>query len=730
MDCVDDVDPFIGVDGNGNCLCGPYLPLSLVRLGPDTEIPQPTHGYRSRDPIIGFSHTHVSGTGGEGRYGNIRVTPFVGPPRPDPQTYQRKTERAAAGYYGVTLLPEGIEVELTSTPRVGVHRYGFPEKEIGNLLIDAGAVVQMGLRDGVIRGGVSTGGFVEWISGTELVGRGDYKGGWGHPFPYSVYFYARFDQPVSRRSVVRDQEFIDGTWGDGPNSKAIATFSTPNVIELQVGISFVSVANARASVDRESAGKSFDGLRANAREIWDASLSRIKVEGGSREQRTLFYTLFTRLLCMPGDLGIDDEFPNWHSGVRHFSDYYCLWDSVRNANSLISLFDPDLEVAMLNCLLDVADHTGWLPDAWIAGHSAQVQGGSSADILFCEAALKGLPGIDYEKALRQMRKNCEVESPDPRLYGRHLPGWRDRGFVPSDVLNCVSRHLEYSYQDWCIGTLANKLEKRDVAHRYFASARQIWNLWDEDLKCFAPKTPEGNWAAPFDPASCRPDSWNDPYFYEGCSRQWSFNAHHDFAGLVARHGGCGGFVKHLDEFFESADRERPEELEAGLQRWDRYDSKETMLHIPYLYLYAGRPDKTAERVRWAMRKYFDTSRAGLSDNEDMGCQSAFYMCSALGIYPVMGQDLYWLTTPAFTRSEIALGQSGRSLIIEAPKAGHTMAYVQSASLNGKNLNRAWICHAEIAGGATLHFELSAEPTDWATSCPPPSPAGKISPCPS
>lgn len=184
------VDAFIGVDGRGNCLCGPYLPLSLVRLGPDTLIPHSTNGYDGGRPIIRFSHTHVSGTGGGGRYGNIAVTTFVGLPRINVDTFGQEGEMAEPGYYCVTLQPSGVKSELTVTPHVGVHRYTFPKGTDINLLIDVSSVIQT--TDAIHMPGVNTGasigGFVEWLSDCEVVGRGDFRGGWGHEFPYSVYF--------------------------------------------------------------------------------------------------------------------------------------------------------------------------------------------------------------------------------------------------------------------------------------------------------------------------------------------------------------------------------------------------------------------------------------------------------------------------------------------------------------------------------------------------------------
>jgi predicted alpha-1,2-mannosidase len=696
------VDPFIGTDGVGNCLCGPYLPFSLVRLGPDTLPPQTSNGYCSTAPIIYFSHTHVSGTGGGSRYGNIGVMPFTGRPRITIGASDRTHEKAFPGYYSTLLTPSGIQVELSSTPRVGVHRYRFPLEALANILIDAGAIIRPAAIEREL--GAVIGGFVEWISEREVVGRADCQGGWGHRFPYSACFYALFSLPATQRIVANSVGILDSTVATGTNCRAIASFGHQEVVELRLGISYVSIANARASVVREAQEKSFETIRTEASTTWENALSRIRVEGGTQEQKTLFYTLFTRLLCMPSDLGVDDEHPSWHSGVRQFTDIYCLWDSVRNANSFLSLIDPQFEIALLNCLLDIADRIGWLPDAWIAGHCGQIQGGSSADILFCEAALKGLPAIDYKKALRFMRKNNEVESPDPWFFGRHLADYRDLGYVSTNVkTSCVSRHLEYSYQDWCIGRLAEHLGDHATSQVYYANARKLWNLWREDMKYFAPRSHNGNWINPFDPNAV--ENSFGPYFYEAASCHWSFHTHHDFAGLIERLGGVAAFTRHLDTFFDE----------------QRYQSKEIMLHVPYLYHYAGRPDKSSERVRALMKQCFHARRDGLSDNEDMGCQSSWYMCSALGLYPIMGQDLYLLSAPIFTRAEIALGSSGNFLIIEAPDAGENHLYVKGLTLNGKALHRAWVRHHEIAQGAILRFTLGMTPGDWGTRELPPSP---------
>lgn len=693
------VDPFIGVDGGGNCLCGPYLPLSLVRLSPDTKVPQATSGYRTNDPIIRFSHTHVSGTGGLGRYGNIGITPGIGDINAEEKEYEKENEEASPGYYRVGLKPAGIIAELSSTQRTGFHRYTFPKDAKSNMVVDLGSIVQVNEDDPNGEIAASLGGFFEYISDTEIIGRADLKGGWGHRFPYSVYFYLISDTAFLTKKGAKGKDLIDAIHLEGANIKAVVEFGEVEKVELRVGISFVSIAKARASVERESLGKSFDEIRKQAVQTWEETFTKIAVAGGSADDMKMFYTMMYRLYCMPADLGIDDEMANWHSGIRHFSDYYCIWDSVRAANSLFALIDPELEVDMINCLLDVADHIGWIPDAWIVSHGAHIQGGSSADVLISEAAQKGLRGIDYEKGLKQMRKNNEVESPDPHLYGRYLPEYRDLGYVSTNTLNCASRHIEYTYQDWCIAKLAEILGQKDVQEDYLRSSQKIWNLWREDLKVFGPKNPDGSWAE-FNPNKpSRWDYWNDPHYYEGTGAEWTLTAFHVIDDLIEKHGGPAAFEAYLDKFFES----------------DRYSWKEIILHTPYLYHYVGKPHRSVDMVRKLIKEKYFTTRKGLPDNEDMGAQSSFWICSAIGLYPIMGQDLYFLTTPFFENIEISLGANGKTLKISAPGAegpnGKTR-YITEAKINGQPVDSAFLRHSQIAAGGVMELELADEPGDW------------------
>ncbi|MEM1213514.1 MAG: GH92 family glycosyl hydrolase, partial [Planctomycetota bacterium] len=587
----------------------------------------------------------------------------------------------------------------------------------------------------------SIGGLIEIITptanetGTELVGHGQFQGGWGHDHPYSVYFAARFDAPAEVRLVTEGgPDLIRATNVSGPRSCAVLSFGElSRPLHAKVGVSYRSIAHARASLERELAplgggrfGVDFDAVVRAARDAWRPILSKVRLHGDPDLQR-MAATMLYRLYCMPSDLGTDDEFAGWDSGVRHFSDFYCLWDSVRNANSLLTLIDPGLQRDILNCLIDIADHTGWLPDAWIAGHAGMVQGGSSADIMLAEAKTKGLDGIDYHRALQHMRRNAETPPPKPEVQGRHyVPREGSPAFVPASVPHSVSRHLEYAYQDWCVSQLATSLGEDTLAVQYRQRSEHVWDLWNPGLKCFAPRHADGTWADDFDPRSTAMDAPRDPWCYEGSSWQWSLNVPHDPAGLVARHGGPDAFAQHLDAFFANAYGffgGKPT-IKDGRRQMDGFRAKEFILHTPFLYHYAGRPDRSASQARWALDRYFAPRRDGLSDDEDMGSHAAFYLCASIGLYPAMGQDLYWLIPPRVDLVELSVGPDGAPLRIEAPGAAEGLTHVASASLGGKPLDRAWVRHHELldaaSNGQPLHLRLSDRPTDWGRT-PPPSP---------
>ncbi|MFC1479526.1 GH92 family glycosyl hydrolase [Planctomycetota bacterium] len=724
---VELVNTALGTLGSGNCLIGPYLPHGMVRVGPDSFFPQKTNGYQPGQAILGFSHTHVAGTGGSSRYGNIRLMPFSGEPQFNPippfisvPLKQRNdavpyNEAGSVGYYSAEFKALSVKAELSCTRHVGVHRYTYSDDDIPRLLVDAGAVIQTrGAPCGEVSPveewdsvGISTDGFLKVENDCELSGRSDFIGGWGHHHPYSIYFYLRSRQPFSKVLLANRQGMCEDADSivQGAGCRAVLEYNREyNQIEVDAGISFVSVVNARERVQKEVGSESLDCIRETCEEEWEGWLNRFHLKGGDPVHQRIFYSLVYRLMCMPTDLGIDEENPYWKSGVRQFTDFYCLWDSVRNANSLYHLFAPELSEAFLNALIDIAEHTGWLPDAHIAGKHAYMQSGCACDIIFSEAQAKGIQNVDYSKALHYVKKNCEEESPDPQVKGRYLDNYHNLGYVTTDVAkSCVSRHIEYTYYDWCISRLAEKTGDKKAAKRFLEYSERIWNLWRDDQQSFWPRNADGSWADNVNTGQTTPDSWNDPYSYEGPISVWSLNVMQDIPGLIERMGGNEPFVAHLDKLFDK-----------GLTI-----AQETRMHVPHLYTYAGRPDKAGERIHMCLRDHFSNQPDGLNDNEDMGCQSSFFIFNSMGIYPVYGQTLYLLTPPMFNEIVMSYGKTGKKLTIVSNRASSDVCYIKSAKLNNTPLERAWVKHDEIADGGILEFDLSLTPTTWGQEILPP-----------
>ena len=690
-DLSEAVDVFHGVDGGGNCLPGPCLPFGIARPGPDTANGA-TSGYASGQPLLRFSQLHVSGTGGSGRYGVIGLLPSLGRPHVcTPTALRIDAEQGAPGWYRAELDGGAIVAELTATARCAVHRYRFARRDgffgppTPHVHLDLGPAI----------GGVAIDGALRWSDERTLVGHGTWRGGWGHDHPYTVFCCVRFAQVPATRRVRNAVGAADpgGLSAQGPGCTALAAFPGADEVVVQVGLSFVSAEQAQAHLDREVGADDFTAVRERAAAAWREVIGRVAADGGDPAHRTLLATALYRLSTMPDDLG-EDECPWLPAGSgRQFNNLYCLWDSVRNANAWLMLLDPGFARDLLLALMAIGRERGAMPDAWIMGRSAFVQGGCSADVLLAEAVLKGLPGIDPAQALAAMRRSHEVPSDDPAIAGRY-PEYRELGFLPDGVPQAVSRTLEYAYHDWCLARTAEHLGETALARAADARAARIWEQWRDDLKVFAPRRRDGRWIDPLDPwRPVRKDYWNDPWFYEGVAHEWALTVH-DLDGLIARHGGREGFIAHLDRFFAQ-----------GPYFW-----KEIILHTPWLYHAAGRPDLSAAQVRRQLAAHYRLGRGGLSDNEDMGSQSAFIIGAVLGLQPLMGRDQWLINAPQVERAELRVGE-GRILRLVRDGEGP----VQRASHDGRDLPRCWLRHRDLLAGGELVFRCAPGPSAWGAS---------------
>lgn len=712
---VELADPFFGVDGGGNTVPGAQVPFGFVSLSPDTSRGS-TSGYDSKGLILGFSHTHVSGTGGASKYGNFRVTPAIGGDAWGNLAFPKAGERAGAGWYAVTVGRPGkqINVELTATRLAGFHRYTFPATADARIVIDVSATVPLG------GGGPRCdGGTVTVIDSRHVAGSMTFSGGWGKPARYTLHFYAEFDRPAvevgrwqsAPGSFTRIPGAGNSQGGDtranlADRLGAWATFDTRRnaVVQMKLGVSFVSIDQARRNMESELPGWSFDQARSAAQAKWADALGKIDVEGGTDAQRRIFYSALYRAQLMPHDLTGENVW--WKSDAPHYEDFYTLWDTFRTQNPLLTLIQPKRERDIVRSLIDTYAHDGWLPDARIAGATGPSQGGSNGDVVVADAIVKHLGGFDQNEALQAMLKDGDVQSDDPLNHGRELEDYLSLGYMSLTQNRSASRTLEYAYDDYAIASAAQELGRTDIAKRFAARSLNWAKLWDGKLDCIHPRYADGRGQENFDCGYEYPDAtteWWDAPFYEGSSRQYSTFVPHDVAGLMKRLGGKAAFVAWLDRFFDDGAYNHGNEPD---------------ILAPWLYIHAGRPDRTDERVRAIMAKEYRPGRSGLPGNDDAGTLSAWYVWAAIGLFPNAGQPFYYIGSPVFERSVIHL-EGGKTFTIEAPGTSAANLYVRSAELDGKPIDRAWLTHDEIVHGGTLVLQMGSKPSGWATDAPPP-----------
>ncbi|MET0336184.1 MAG: GH92 family glycosyl hydrolase [Caulobacter sp.] len=704
-----EVNVFVGSDNNGNTVPGAATPFGFVSFSPDT-ISGSTNGYDSKSMATGFSLTHVSGTGGNSKYGNFRITPTVGPVDPRNLVFARQGETGSPGYYRTALQSaagQPILVELSASRMAGVAQITFPAHAQANLILDATSAIQL-----MGSGPRATSAKTWFVDERSLAGEASFIGGWNEA-PLTLYFHAQLDRtPAAYGTWTATRGALELRSGPelrsgGDQSKdhsnrlgAYATFDarTNPVVRMKIGVSFTSAEQARQNLEREIAGFEFATARAGAEQAWSQVLGKIKVEGGTADERRNFYSGLYRSHVMPHD--VSGENAGWNGAAPHYEDYYTLWDTFRTLHPLLTVIQPQRQRDMIVSLLETYKKTGWLPDARIAGANGMTQGGSNSDVLIADAVVKGLGGFDVPLAYEAIRKNGEVESDDQINQGRALKDYLSLGYMSQTQTRSASRTLEYAYNDFAIAQVAQALGHKADATRYRARSANWQNLWDSQLNCIRPRYADGAWMANFSCDHLYPDNtsaWWDAPFYEGSSAQYSTYVPHDPAGLIAKLGGEKSFVAWLDRLFDSNGYEQGNEPD---------------FLAPYLYIHAGRPDRAAERVRHILHDEYKPTHGGLPGNDDAGAMSSWYVWSATGLFPNAGQPFYYIGSPLFERSTFSL-EGGKTFTVAAKGAGEAI-YVTGAKLNGKAIDRAWITHQELAAGGVLELTMAKAPGAWAS----------------
>ena len=686
------VDPHIGSAGHGHVFVGAHLPFGMLQVGP-TSIPQEwdwCSGYHATDStVIGFSHTHLSGTG-IGDLFDVTVMPVVGE-----VTYargvatdqdsglwsyaDRSQEKVSPGYYAVYLNRYHINAEVTATQRTALHRYTFPQSNNAALVFD-----------------LENGGC--WDRTTEahvaLEANGQITGwrfsrGWANR--QKVFFAAECSKPIDSL-----------TYHGRDSLYARLHFSTheDEQVLLKVALSAVSIDGAKEALQTEATTWDIDAVAHEAATAWNAELSRIQITGGTEVQRRTFYTALYHVMTAPalfsdcnGDYrGADGEIYN--SSTPTYT-IFSLWDTYRAKMPLLSLIDTERMSHFVNSMLNICDQQGKLPVWHLWGCETNCMVGNPAIPVVADAIVKRIPNVDYERAFKAIETTTAGTK-----FGLDLR--REYGYIPCDLFKeSVAYELEYALADGAVYRAALSLGKNDIAQRYLESSRSYRHLFDSISGFMRGKDSEGNFREPFDPlhASHR----NDDYC-EGNAWQYTWLVPHDVEGLVQLFGGKESMLAKLDSLFlqpSALGEEASPDISGMIGQYAH--GNEPSHHILYLYTMLGHPERTSELVHHVLETLYNDTPEGLCGNEDVGQMSAWYVLASLGLYQVEpASGRYWISQPLFERATLKV--AGGTFTIECPKrpsAAHTILRIK---LNGKPYELPYIAYEDIVKGGTLTLE--------------------------
>ncbi len=715
LEPIELVNPFIGTGAHGHTYPGATVPFGLVQLSPDTRMGNwdACSGYHYSDStMFGFSHTHLSGTGCID-LGDILIKPisWCGDNLPksidEPLSFKHSNEEASPAYYSV-LLDNEIKVELTATKHVGVHRYTFPEKkdleEHSAILIDLAHLLD---NEHIYSCEIKQ------VSDYEVVGMRSTRG-WVDK--QQVYFDLLTDINILETKLIETKNggkklllvfdtlekitCIEEKCKDGPT--IFAETLVLNAVEVKVGLSFVSIEEAKKNLEAEAESKSFDEVLAESQGVWRKALDKIKVEG-AEEDKKIFYTALYHSMLAPNEVSDvrstyrthQDTIAQLDSTTTYYSTL-STWDTFRAWSPMMTLIDTSLVNNIIRSSLIMYKNSGELPLWPLASGETETMIGYHTASIIADAYLKGIRDYDTELALEAMIASSEKNKKGADYYIKN-------GFIPSNIKReSVSCLLEFAYDDWCIAQMAKAMGKQEVYDTYIARARNYINVFDGATKFFRPKCLDGNWESPFDTETA------GKAYTEATAWQYRFFVPHDVNGLVNQMGGQEEFIKALDQLFIQKTKANVFELQDITGLIGQYaHGNEPSHHVPYLYTFVGQGWKTQEMTRRILKEMYTATPEGIIGNEDCGQMSAWYIMSSLGMYSFCpASNQFILTTPLFPYAKMRLA-NGKSLEIKANDPGKNK-YIKSVKLNGVNLNRDFLTYDELMEGGELSFELCAE----------------------
>ena len=709
---TDSVNVFIGTGGHGHTFPGATLPHGMVQLSPDTRLFgwDACSGYYYDDTsIMGFTHTHLSGTG-IGDYGDILFMPVVGEKpliagtaeNPDEgyrSRFSHEQESARPGYYQVLLQDDSINVELTATLRAGLHRYTYPKASDARLIVDMEPTIH-GHQHPVTQ--------IRVVNDSTIAGM-KYTVGWAKR--HYVYFYAVFSSPFDYKLYSGTEYQPDSTSVTVNTAKAVMSFRNlpaDGRVLAKVGISSVDEEGARLNVEAEIPNWDFEGVMKQANTAWNEALGKIDIETSDNDSRTVFYTSLYHAFIQPSLASdVDGRYRTMGHEIKQDASYtnytvFSLWDTFRAAHPLYTIVKYD--------------EGGILPKWELASNETGTMIGYHAVSVIADAMMKKQCDFDVKKALEACIRSSVYDTTGVTpmmerqiLNGKLMPVSikykNELGYIPCDkVGGSVSQGLEFAYNDWLIAQMMKEHNRKDLYDKYMELSRNYRNYFDPETKLMRGRLSDGSWITPFDPASVqRPSN-----YVEGNAWQWAWFVPQDVEGLMELVGGQKSFEAHLDTLFTTSseltgDPNAAADVTGMIGQYAH--GNEPSHHIPYLYNYAGAPRKTQALVDHILRTLYHNDPNGLSGNEDVGQMSAWYALSAMGFYSFCpGRPVYEIGRPIFDKVTIHLS-NGKDFVIQAKNNSVENKYIRSMKLNGEDLAEPRFSHFDLMKGGELIFEM-------------------------
>ena len=707
------VNPFIGtgaIDGglSGNNYPGATSPFGMIQLSPDTsEAPNwgDASGYDyNRNTIFGFSHTRLSGTGASDL---IDITLMPTSSGRTSSAFTHDEEKARPGYYQVMLKDENINAELTTTQRNGIHRYQYPAGKDAEIILDMDHSADKGswgrriinsqiriLNDHAVEG-------YRIITGWAKLRK--------------IYFYMEFSSPILT-STLRDGGRVHENTAviNGTNLHGCFRFGQLNgkPLTCKVALSSVSMENARQNMEREAPHWDFDRYVAAADADWEKQLGKIEVKG-TEVQKEIFYTALYHTMIQPNTMSdgngeymaADYTTRKVANNETHYTTF-SLWDTFRASHPLYTLLEPERVTDFVKSMIRQYEYYGYLPIWQLWGQDNYCMIGNHSIPVITDAILKGIPGIDMEKAYEAVYNSSVTSHPNSPFEV-----WEKYGFMPENIqTQSVSITLEQAFDDWCVAQLAAKLNKDTDYQRFHKRSEYYRNLFHPKTKFFQSKNDKGEWIEPFDPYQYGGNGGHP--FTEGNAWQYFWYVPHNIQALMELTGGTKAFEQKLDTFFTSTYKSEQMNHNASGFVGQYAHGNEPSHHVAYLYNFAGQPWKTQKYVSHILNTLYNNTSSGYAGNDDCGQMSAWYVFSAMGFYPVNPADgRYIIGSPLLDECTLKLAGNKEFRIRTIRKSPEDI-YIQSVTLNGKKHKDFFITHQDIMNGGTMVFKMGKKPSGW------------------